>query len=129
MKKYLIAICALSLITHAIAQETAEVQADSVKTKEAIASFQSFSKAQLQEELKRLQRDVLAAQEKLTEAKEAEIQPTHAYQSATNEQKPDKLIPMLEAQSRTQRTVLSYNKIKEQFGAAQQAYLQLMEKE
>ncbi len=129
MKSYVIAICVWGLAMNAIPQGTTENQADRPVKSSTVEQYQALPKAQLQEELRKLQSEVLVMDQKLSEVRKAERRPMRAYQSASDDQKPDKLIAMLDAQSRTRKAMVACGKVNNEFRAAQQAYLQLLWKE
>lgn len=76
--------------------------------------------------MKTLQKEVIAAEKKVAEVEDAAKQATQAYNSASDERKPETLIQMLEAKAAAERPRQAAERLKKDFTAAQQAYVKLL---
>ncbi len=90
------------------------------------AKYYKLSKAELQQELKKLQKEVLEAERQTLAADTALSQAGKAYDSATGDRKFDALLRLLEAEAAVQKPQRRYQELKSDFEAAQKAYVQLL---
>lgn len=112
------------LTTPGIAQET-----QAQKAKEAapvLTKFDRMEKDQLLGELLKLQKDVLVAEQTARKADAKRGEAYKAYDDATEEQKPDALIRMLEADAKRVKPGEHFRQVKSDFEAAKSAYLKLL---
>jgi len=91
------------------------------------AKYYKLPKAELQQELKKLQREVLQAERETNAANEALTKAAQAYyRSADGEKKFDALLRFLEAKAAVQKPQRRYQELTGDFDAAQKAYVQLL---
>jgi len=99
------------------------------KTTEAapvVIKYDKMEKTQLQAELKKLQKALLVAEQAAKQAITKRDVAKKAYDTASNARKPDALLRMLEADAKSRKPVESLMKMRKDFGAAQQAYINLL---
>ncbi len=95
----------------------------------AATKYDKLCKKELQEVLKKLQKEVLVAQRKALQATKIRSGADKAYESASDEQKPDALLRMLESRVAAEQPVEHYSRLRRDFFAAQEAYLKLLRAE
>ncbi|MFC1453128.1 hypothetical protein ACFLSJ_07295 [Verrucomicrobiota bacterium] len=95
-------------------------------TPPVVTKYDKMEKKQLQEELKRLQAEVLVAERTVTQAKEKAAEAENACKSASDDEKPDALLRMIEAGVAEEKAKRPYHQIKGDFQAARRAYAQLL---
>jgi len=92
----------------------------------AATKYDKLCKKELQEVLKKLQKEVLVAQRKAQEATKIRNGAENAYKAASDEQKPDALLRMLESRVAAEKPVGHYSRLGKDFYEAQEAYLRLL---
>ena len=124
-KSLAMAVAVLALIASAaVAQQHKESeQSDAAPV---VTKYDRMEKQQLQNELKRLQREVLAARTTGQEAKQRAKEASSAYKSALDDEKPDALLRMLEAQAGSRKPMKAYSRILSDFQSAKRAYSKLL---
>lgn len=85
-----------------------------------------MNKKQLQGELKRLQKVVSSTERVYTQSKKDEIETQKAYSTAPEEQKPDALISMLEAEVKHRWINTKWNQVRSDLRLAKIAYSKLL---
>jgi hypothetical protein len=90
------------------------------------AKYFKLTKTQLQQELKKLQKEVLEAEHEAQVATAAYQQVWQAYLSAKGDKKYDALLPYLEAKAAVQKPQRRWQELNRDFEAAQEAYVQLL---
>jgi type II secretory pathway component GspD/PulD (secretin) len=88
--------------------------------------YDEMEKKDLREELKRLQKEVLDAERPARQADEKAAEAARAYKSASDDEKPDALLRMIEAEARSRKSIGGFKRIRSDFDAAQRAYLRLL---
>ena len=80
----------------------------------------------LQDELKRLQKEVLVADRTARQAKEREVEAAKAYESAPDDEKADALLRMIEVDAANRKPLERFQQIRSDLHAAERAYLHLL---
>jgi septal ring factor EnvC (AmiA/AmiB activator) len=88
-----------------------------------VTKYDGMEEKDLREELKRLQREILSAEQTAMEAREKAAEATKAYTSALFDQKPDALLRMIEADAASRKPLDRYRQIRSDFDVAKRAYL------
>jgi len=91
-----------------------------------VTKYDKMEKKQLEEELKKLQKDVLVAEQTAKEACDQAGEAKEAYKSASDEQKPDALLRMIGADAKSRKPDEDYRQARENFEDARRAYLNLL---
>jgi hypothetical protein len=96
------------------------------------AKYYKLSKTELQQELKKLQKELLPVEREVNGPYLALRKAQQDYQSASEEQKFDALLRFLEARAALRKPQfrqqeLRYHEIQNEFQAAQEAYVKLLE--
>ncbi len=95
-----------------------------VDASQGASRYQKMSKALLQDEIKRLQKEVLAAERKVEQAKNYIKKASDAYEAASDEDKPEALIRLLDAKAAARKPCDACEKLKKDFLSAQAAYIE-----
>lgn len=111
------------------AQDQNTAEAVPLVTHEAVPAttkYDKMDKKSLQEELKRLQKEILVAEHAARQAREDANKAGKAYATATDEKKPDLLLAMIEAQAKSEKPYRSFEQVRNDFDAAQRSYRKLL---
>ena len=90
------------------------------------SKYDKMNKKQLQVELKRLQKVVSSTERDYTQSQKDESETKKAYSSASEEQKPDALISMLEAEVKHRWINTRWNQVRSDLRLAKFAYSDLL---
>ena len=126
MNKAVAAIAAvLAMLTcQGMSQETHALKTEAAAP--VATKFDRMEKAQLRAELQKLQKDVLVAEQTARQADAKRLEAYQAYKAATENQKPDALIRMLEADAKSIKPVECLRQLQSDFEAAKRACLNLL---
>ncbi len=114
-------VAALAILTsQGMAQEQQEQKATEAAS--VVTKYDKMEKKQLQEELKRLQKEVIVAERAAKQARDEQAEAKKAYDSAPDDQKPDALLRMLEAKAKSNKPVEAFAQARSDFDAAIRAY-------
>jgi hypothetical protein len=123
-KSVVIAIAVLSVtLSPCMAQEQSEQKTD---TAPVVTKYDKMEKNALQEELKDLQKQVLVVERTAKQARETADEAAKAYKSASDNEKPDALLRMIEDKAASYSPMQIYRETASEFKAAQSAYLDLL---
>jgi type II secretory pathway component GspD/PulD (secretin) len=100
-----------------------EEQSDSTPV---VTDYERMDKKELQEGLKRLQKEVLVAERTAKQAKEKAAEGATAYNSASDDEKLDALLRMIEADAASRMPIERFKRIRSDFDAAKRAYFHLL---
>jgi hypothetical protein len=103
-----------------------EADATPVSKTPIVTKYDKMAKKDLQEELKRLQEEVLDAERTAKQFAKKAADAARAYTSATDEEKADALLRMIEAEAAGRKPTERFRQIRADFDAAKRAYLQLL---
>lgn len=92
----------------------------------AATKYDKMAKRELQEELKRLQKEVLTAERAAEQAKKESEDAVKAYKLAGENQKGDVLLRMIEAEAKCHKPLENAKQLNADFAAAKNAYLNLL---
>ena len=115
------------LTIQSIAQESQNQKTTEVAI--VVSPYSKMGKQQLQEELKRLQKEYTVSLQANNQAVNLASEADKAYNSASNEEKPEALIRKLDAEANSYKTQESFQKKKKEFEAAQYAYIKRLQAE
>ena len=126
-KSLAIVIAALGImLSPCVAQEQSEPKPDATPV---VTRYDKMEKKNLRGELKDLQKDVFVAERAAKQAKENAGEAGKEYKSASDDEKPEALLRMLEADAKCRRPLEHYKQVRSDFNAAKKAYLNLLLKE
>lgn len=119
-----IVVAVTILASYCIAQEA--LDQGKPEAVPVVSKYDKMQKKDLQEEVKKLQKEVLTAEQTArgvgVRAKEAK----EAYNSASNDQKPDALLLMLEAGAKSHKSMVAFKQVQSDFDMAKRAYFNLI---
>jgi hypothetical protein len=98
----------------------------SIVIKEDVNKYEKMEKKQLQDELRKLLKELPIAEKALTQAKIRKDEATKVVDVASSDEKSDAFFLMMEAQVKCSKAELSLNRMRSDFSAAQHAYLNLL---
>lgn len=91
-----------------------------------VNKYDRMEKKELKEALKDLQKHVLVAERAAKQAKENANEAAAAYESASDEEKPDALLRMIEADAASRNPMERYKQVRLDIDAAKRAYLNML---
>ena len=92
----------------------------------AVNKFDKLDKKQLQEELKRLQKEVLVAEQSSQQAAEKASHAAMIHKSASDDEKANALLRMIEANAARHKPSERYQRVRSDMRAAEKAYYRLL---
>ena len=118
-------VAALAMLTSQGLAQDSQSQKSAEETA-AATKYDKLEKAKLQEELKRLQKEILIAEHAAKQATDQSTEAANAYKIATDNRKPELLLEMLDAEARSRKPVENCKRIRADFEAAKRAYIKLI---
>ena len=91
-----------------------------------VTKYDKMEKKDLQEQLKRLQKEILGVERAARQAREKAAEAARAYKSASDGAKADVLLRMIEANAASHKPTERFRQIRSDFDAAERAYLHLL---
>jgi hypothetical protein len=91
-----------------------------------VTMYDKMEKKDLRGELKRLQKAVLDAERMAKQAREKAAEAAKAYKSASDDEKADALLRMIEASAVSRKPIERFKQIRSHFDAAERAYFRLL---
>jgi hypothetical protein len=88
--------------------------------------YDTMDKQPLQEELKRLQRELLVAEEIAQQAAGKARNAARVHQMAADDEKPEALLRKIEAEAASQKPTQAYKRLRSDLSAAERAYYRLL---
>ncbi len=85
------------ILNKVIAQDKQDKMIQSNRTQPSITKYENMEKKDLQKELKNLQKQILVAERTSKKTQETLTKARRAYQSASDDEKPDALLCMIKA--------------------------------
>lgn len=91
-----------------------------------VAEYRKLDKTQLQDELRRLQKELIVAESTARHADEQMAEAANAYNSAAEDRQPDLVLGMLEAEAKCTKPMKTFERLRKELDAAKQAYVKLL---
>ncbi len=107
-------------------KQPASKKQETADSSQLVTKYESMEKKDLQEELRRLQKEALDAARMAKQVKEEAAEAARAYKFASDDEKADALLRMIEADAESHKPMRRYRQVQSAFGAAQRAYLHLL---
>ena len=111
---------------HGEKKQPARKKQEQVESRHVQTKYESMEKNDLQEELRRLQKEALDAARMAQQVKEEAAEAATAYKSASEDEKADSLLRMIESEAKSHRPMRHYRQVQSAFEAAQRVYLHLL---